>query len=74
MASRVIPTISTMPRNAQRGLVLQAFAAVQAAMRVRATRRLLAEMEPRMLADIGVSRSKAMHEADRVFWDAGALR
>ena len=37
--------------------------------RVRTTRRILAEMDDRLLADIGVSRSEAIVEANRPFWD-----
>lgn len=33
------------------------------------SRRHLAEMDRRMLADIGVSRSEALHEAGRAPWD-----
>ena len=33
------------------------------------TRRILAEMEPRLLKDIGVSRSEAEAEAARAPWD-----
>lgn len=33
------------------------------------TRRLLAEMDSRMLADIGATRSDAQHEASRPAWD-----
>lgn len=38
-------------------------------LRARQTRRLLAEMDGRLMADIGVSRSDAMMEAHRPFWD-----
>lgn len=38
------------------------------------TRRQLAEMEPRMLADIGISRSDAMLELSRWPWDIGEPR
>lgn len=33
------------------------------------TRRDLAEMDDRMLRDIGISRAEALHEADRAPWD-----
>ena len=33
------------------------------------TRRLLAEIDGRMLSDIGVTRSDAQHEASRPAWD-----
>lgn len=38
----------------------------------RRTRRLLAEMEPRLLADIGTSPGDARMEAARPFWDVAA--
>jgi len=40
--------------------------------RVRDSRRDLAEMDPRMLADIGVSRATAQSEAARPAWDCSA--
>ncbi|MCO6419952.1 DUF1127 domain-containing protein [Siccirubricoccus sp. KC 17139] len=36
-----------------------------------ATRRQLAEMDDRMLRDIGISRADALHEAERAPWDLG---
>jgi uncharacterized protein YjiS (DUF1127 family) len=36
---------------------------------VMATRRQLAAMDQRMLADIGTSRAEALEEANRAFWD-----
>jgi uncharacterized protein YjiS (DUF1127 family) len=38
-------------------------------MRVIVTRRQLAEMDDRMLSDIGISRADAWAEASRPFWD-----
>jgi len=38
------------------------------------TRRQLAEMDRRMLADIGISRSKALEEARRAPWDLAPRR
>jgi uncharacterized protein YjiS (DUF1127 family) len=40
-----------------------------AIIRARQTRHLLMEMEPRLLADIGIGRGDALHEANRPFWD-----
>jgi uncharacterized protein YjiS (DUF1127 family) len=40
----------------------------------RRTRRILAELDPRQLKDIGVSRSEAEAEAARVPWDIGPRR
>ena len=33
------------------------------------TRRILAEMDPRLLKDIGISRGEAQAEATRALWD-----
>ena len=46
--------------------VWAAFARIRQAV---ATRRMLAEMDDRMLADIGISRLDAQAEADRAPWD-----
>jgi uncharacterized protein YjiS (DUF1127 family) len=40
-----------------------------AMLQARQTRRLLAEMDDRLLADIGLSRTNAAVEANRPFWD-----
>ncbi len=40
--------------------------------RARHTRRLLAEMDDRMLSDIGVSRADAHMEASRPAWDTAS--
>jgi uncharacterized protein YjiS (DUF1127 family) len=42
---------------------------LRATMRVIVTRRQLAEMDDRMLSDIGISRADAWAEASRPFWD-----
>lgn len=42
-----------------------------AAMRAIETRHRLAEMDDRMLKDIGISRADALREADRAPWDFG---
>ena len=44
------------------------------AMQAISTRRHLAEMDGRMLKDIGLSRSEAMAEAARAPWDFGPTR
>ena len=43
--------------------------AMSRAMEVMVTRRQLAAMDQRMLADIGISRAEAQEEANRAFWD-----
>ena len=45
------------------------WAVAGAMLRARQTRRLLAEMDGRLLADIGTSRADAAMEANRPFWD-----
>ena len=51
---------------AQKSRILPSLAAMW---RVVTTRRMLAEMDDRMLADIGISRAQAAFEADRLPWD-----
>lgn len=55
------------------GALVRAWAAVSgtigAALLARRTRRLLATMDDRSLADIGVGRGDAMFEASRSMWD-----
>lgn len=43
-------------------------------MRARATRRMLSEMDDRLLSDIGVGRGDAVHEARRPMWDLAPTR
>ncbi len=42
---------------------------VGAMLEAKRTRRLLTEMDHRLLADIGTTRADAMTEANRPFWD-----
>jgi uncharacterized protein YjiS (DUF1127 family) len=42
-----------------------------AMLRAATTRRYLAEMDDRMLKDIGISRVDALREAERLPWDIG---
>ena len=44
------------------------------AVQVSRERRRLAELDPRMLADIGLTEAQAAHEANRSFWDLPAKR
>lgn len=60
---------STHSTYAPRGL----FGSLRRAFAVQAERRRLAEMDDRMLSDIGLSRVDAMAEARRPLWDT-ALR
>ena len=43
-------------------------------LRARSTRRMLREMDDRLLSDIGIGRGDAMHEADRSMWDVAQRR
>jgi len=52
----------------------QAWTALAEMARARQTRRLLAEMDDRMLADIGIGRGDALMEASRAPWDVGSRR
>ncbi|MFD1111967.1 DUF1127 domain-containing protein [Pseudoroseomonas ludipueritiae] len=47
----------------------RAWMAASAMLQARQTRRLLAKMDSRLLADIGASRADAAMEANRSFWD-----
>ena len=47
----------------------RAWAAVCAMLQARQTRLALAEMDARLLSDIGVGRAEAAWEANRPFWD-----
>ncbi len=62
--------ILTRPMATTRPNALGAFArALAQAFRVATTRRALAEMDERMLRDIGISRVDALREAARKPWD-----
>ncbi len=53
--------VPSLPRLARFGLMWRAVA----------TRRQLAEMDDRMLRDIGISRADALQEVERAPWDLG---
>ena len=61
-----VPGRPVRPSLAQR--VLARLAAMR---RARRTRRLLAEMDDRLLSDIGIGRGEALTEASRAPWDIG---
>lgn len=69
MTTRSISTLVGLPPRPARISVGGVWAAVRTMIRARETRRLLAEMDGRMLADIGVSPAQAHMEASRPFWD-----
>lgn len=67
MTTRTLPASHTLRTAAAQGptwlnWLRRAFEAIE-------TRRYLAEMDRRMLADIGISRSEALEEAARAPWD-----
>jgi hypothetical protein len=67
----------TLPLSALPGLFAAPAADVggwfRRALRAVITRRHLAEMDDRMLADIGISRADALRESGRAPWDHGPL-
>jgi uncharacterized protein YjiS (DUF1127 family) len=63
----------TLPARTHIAASLRAFLRqVLQAQRTLASRRLLHEMEPRMLADIGITHAEAIEEARRAPWDLTA--
>ncbi len=62
-------TASLVPHGVVRGMARTGWTALAAMVRARQTRCMLAEMDDRMLADIGVSHGEAMSEAARPAWD-----
>lgn len=67
MTTRTLPASHAIRTGVEHGAALlnwlrRAFEAIE-------TRRHLAEMDRRMLADIGISRSEALEEAARAPWD-----
>ncbi len=74
MATRTIHAFpAASARRAPFG-VRKVWAFVVAMYQARQTRKLLAEMDGRLLADIGASRSDAHMEASRAFWDVSPRR
>ena len=74
MVTRSFPALSATPGFSAAHVVRQAWTAAFAMYQARATRRMLAEMDGRMLADIGVDRGQARAEASRPFWDINTTR
>jgi uncharacterized protein YjiS (DUF1127 family) len=62
------------PHRARRSAWRAATARVAEIVRAVRTRRLLATMDDRLLADIGVSRGEALFEATRAPWDTATAR
>ena len=61
-------------RSTVRGLIADVALRLHEMMRARATRRLLREMDDRMLSDIGIGRGDALVEAGRPMWDLSRRR
>lgn len=69
MAAHIIHAFPAASARASRFSVGKAWALACTMFRARQTRTLLAEMDHRLLADIGASPSDAHMEAARPFWD-----
>ena len=69
MAAQIISHARFAPRGTARPSVQGGWAALVTMLRARRTRRLLLEMDDRMLADIGIDRGEAWMEATRSPWD-----
>lgn len=75
MAARsTLTDVGYTPQAAGNTLMRQAWAALAEMAPTRQTRRVLAEMDDRMLADIGIGRGDALMEASRAPWDVGSRR
>lgn len=70
MAARMtLSTVRFVSAVAPRASLRQVWAAAVEMAQARRTRRMLAEMDDRMLADVGLGRGDAMMEASRAPWD-----
>lgn len=68
MATHIVSAPCLAPSGNSLGL-WRIWRRVGAMLEARRTRRLLTEMDHRLLADIGTTRADAMAEANRPFWD-----
>ncbi len=57
-----------------RATAVEVWSGMSAMLRARSSRRVLAQLDDRMLADIGVGRGEASTEAARPMWDLAARR
>ncbi len=62
------------PAGSFRAAMGRTWTMLGAMMRARRTRRLLGEMDDRLLADIGIGRGDALMEASRPWWDVAPRR
>lgn len=67
MTTRTLPASHTLQTGTAQGPAW--FTWLRRVLEAIETRRHLAEMDRRMLADIGISRSEALEEAARAPWD-----
>ncbi len=74
MSDHTIRLVRFAGRSAVRGVAADLLLSLQAMVRARRTRRMLGEMDDRMLADIGVGRGDALEEAARPMWDLARRR
>lgn len=73
MAARsTLTQVRYVPHATGRAVLRQAWITLTQMVRARQTRRMLAEMDDRMLADIGIGRGDALMEAARAPWDLGS--
>ncbi len=72
MTTRSLTTSNTPRTFAPRGTAWTAW--LRRVLRAIETRRQLLEMDRRMLADIGISRTEALEEAARAPWDLAPRR
>ena len=61
-------------RRSPQGAIAAAVAVLHEMVRAHTTRRLLTEMDDRLLADIGIGRGDARDEARRPMWDLAPRR
>ena len=75
MATQFISTpIHFAPRGTARPSLHAGWSAVVAMLKARRSRRLLLEMDDRLLSDIGIDRGQAWMEATRAPWDLAERR
>jgi uncharacterized protein YjiS (DUF1127 family) len=72
MTTRILPASHPIRTEARRRDAFLDW--LQRALQAIETRRHLAEMDARMLADIGISRAEALDEAARTPWDLAPRR
>ena len=63
---------SSVPASRGPFTLARGWSALVTMVRARHSRRVLAEMDDRLLADIGIGRGDAQTEASRPFWDVAS--